>query len=138
MRWTKGEYTLVDNLSLIDVEAVHDFLRSSYWAKGRSKMVVQLAAERSLSFGLLCGDETVGFARVITDFAIFGYVEDVYVLPEHRGKGLGKWMMERVIEHPALAGIDLMLEARKAGGFYRQLGFEPLGEPSAFMRRSPG
>ena len=135
MRWTKGEYTVVDKVSLIDVDAVHDFLHDSYWAKGRSRMVVELAMDRSLSFGLLHGDRTVGFARVITDFAVFGVVEDVFVLPEYQGRGLGTWLMECILEHPALGGIDLILETRKARGFYERFGFEVLEDPQEYMVR---
>jgi GNAT superfamily N-acetyltransferase len=135
MRWTKGEYAVVDNIALIDVDAVHGFLHDSYWAKGRSKMVVQLAMERSLSFGLLHGDETVGFARVITDFAVTGIVEDVFVLPEHQGRGLGRWLMECVLSHPALAGIELFTQSRKARGFYGRLGFSELKDTGEIMVR---
>ena len=135
MRWKRDEFAVVDNMSLIDVDAVHDFLKRSYWAKGRSKMVVQLAMERSLSFGLLHGDSTVGFARVITDFSVVGIVENVYVLPEFQGRGLGKWLMECVLSHPALQGIELVVEARKAGGFYEELGFRSLDDARDFMRR---
>lgn len=134
MRWTKGEFAVVDDQSLIDVDAVHDFLKGSYWAKGRSKMVVHLAIERSLAFGLLLGDRTVGFARVITDFAVVGVIEDVYVLLDHQGKGLGRFLMERVLSHPALAGLELYTASRKARGFYEALGFEALDDPAAYMR----
>ena len=138
MRWKRDEFAVVDAMTLIDVDAVHDFLKRSYWAKGRSKMVVQLAMERSLSFGLLQGDRTVGFARVITDFSVVGIVEDVYVLPEFQGKGLGKWLMECVLSHPALQGIELVVESRKAGGFYERLGFRSLDDAREFMRRGSG
>jgi len=138
MRWTKGPYSVVDNQTLIDVDAVHGFLHDSYWAKGRSRMVVQLAMERSLSFGLLDGDRTIGFARVITDFAVVGVIEDVFVLPEFQGQGLGKWLMECVISHPALTGLELYTASRKARGFYQRLGFQALEDPATYMRRSPG
>ena len=138
MRWTRDRFAVVDNMSLIDVDAVHDFLKGSYWAKGRSKMVVQLAMERSLSFGLLDGDRTIGFARVITDFAVVGMVEDVYVLPDQQGQGLGKWLLECVLSHPALQGIELILESREARGFYEGLGFKGLDDPAELMRRVPG
>lgn len=138
MRWTKGEFSVVDDMSLIDVDAVHAFLSQSYWARGRSRMVVQLAMERSLPFGLLRGDRTVGFARVITDFAVFGTVEDVFVLPEHQGKGLGGWMLECILAHPALQGIDLIVATRKAKGFYEHFGFKPLKDKNQYMLRAGG
>jgi GNAT superfamily N-acetyltransferase len=134
MRWTKGDFAVVDNQALIDVSAVHDFLHSSYWAKGRSKMVVQLAMERSLAFGLIHGDRTIGFARVITDFAVVGIIEDVYVLPEYQGQGLGRFLMESLMSHPALGGLEIYTASRKARGFYEGLGFEPLDDPAAYMR----
>ncbi len=136
MRWTRGEYAVVDNQSLIDVDAVHDFLHSSYWAKGRSKMVVQLAMERSLSFGLIHGDQTIGFARVITDFAVVGVIEDVYVLPEYQGQGLGRFLMESLLSHPALSGLELYTASRKARDFYSGLGFHALEDPGTYMRLS--
>ncbi len=135
MRWTQGEYAVVDNQNLIDVDAVHDFLKGSYWAKGRSKMVVQLAMERSLAFGLIHKDHTIGFARVITDFAVVGVIEDVYVLPEFQGKGLGSFLMECLLSHPALAGLELYTASRKARGFYERLGFLALDDPGEYMRR---
>jgi GNAT superfamily N-acetyltransferase len=136
MRWKKGEFAVVDNATLIDVDAVHDYLHEAHWAKGRSKMVVHLAIERSLSFGLLEGDRTIGFARVITDFAVVGIVEDVYVLPEFQGQGLGRWMMECILSHPALTGIELILESREVQGFYEKLGFHVLDDATEIMRRS--
>ena len=136
MRWTKGDFAVVDNQALIDVDAVHDFLHSSYWAKGRSKMVVELAMERSLAFGLLHRDQTIGFARVITDFAVVGVIEDVFVLPEFQGQGLGRFLMESLLGHPALEGLELYTASRKARGFYEGLGFEPLDDPAAYMRLS--
>ena len=138
MRWTKGEFSVVDDLSAIDVDAVHSFLSQSYWAKGRSRMVVELAMERSLPFGVLHGDRTVGFARVITDFAVMGTVEDVFVLPEYQGRGLGMWLMECVLAHPALQGIDIIAATRKAAGFYRRLGFAPLQDREQYMMRPAG
>jgi GNAT superfamily N-acetyltransferase len=138
MRWTKGEFSVVDDLSAIDVDAVHSFLSQSYWAKGRSRMVVELAMERSLSFGLLHGDETVGFARVITDFAVMGTVEDVFVLPQYQGRGLGMWLMECVLSHPALQGVDIIAATRKAAGFYQRLGFAPLQDREQYMMRPAG
>jgi GNAT superfamily N-acetyltransferase len=134
MRWTKGEFAVVDNQALIDVDAVHDFLRTSYWAKGRSKMVVELAMERSLAFGLLHRDRTIGSARVITDFAVVGVIEDVYVLPEFQGQGLGKFLVESLLSHPALGGLELYTASRKARGFYESLGFQALDDPAAYMR----
>ncbi len=136
MRWTRGEFAVVDNQTLIDVNAVHDFLKGSYWAKGRSKMVVQLAMERSLAFGLIHEDRTIGFARVITDFAVVGVIEDVYVLPEFQGKGLGSFLMECLMSHPALAGLELYTASRKARGFYERLGFLALDDPGEYMRRA--
>ena len=138
MRWTKGEFAVVDNQTLIDVDAVHGFLRDSYWAEGRSRMVVQLAMERSLAFGLLQGDRTIGFARVITDFAVVGIIEDVYVLPDFQGQGLGRFMMECLLSHPALAGLELYTASRKAKGFYETLGFEALHDPAEYMRLAQG
>ena len=73
---------------------------------------------------------------VITDFAVVGVIEDVYVLPEFQGKGLGSFMMECLMSHPALAGLELYTASRKARGFYERMGFQALDDPAEYMRRA--
>ena len=108
----------------LDLRAVHAYLTRSYWSPGISFEIVERAARNSLCFGLYHHGAQVGYARVVTDHATFAYLCDVYVLEEHRGRGLGKWMMREVMTHPALTGARrVMLATRDAHGLYRQAGF---------------
>lgn len=120
----------------IDLDAVHAFLATSYWASGISREVVERSARGSLCFSLFFGDAQVGFARVVTDRATFAYLADVYVLPEHRGRGLSKWLMETITAHPDLQGLRRwLLATRDAHRLYAQFGFTGLKAPERFMER---
>src|SRR6267378_7386119 len=93
--WERGDYSISTDRFRLNVDLIHEFLsHTSYWATGRSLEVVERSIENSLPFGIYKGDEQVGFARVVTDYATFAWIADVFVLPEHRGRGLSKWLME--------------------------------------------
>ncbi len=127
-------YEISTDRSRLDVGLIHDFLRSSYWAQGIPRAVVERSIQHSLCFGAFLGGRQVGFARVISDFASFAYVADVFVVPEHRGRGISKLLMRAIIEHPDLQGLRrILLATRDAHGLYAQFGFEPLTHPEAFM-----
>jgi N-acetylglutamate synthase-like GNAT family acetyltransferase len=134
------EYRITDNKNEMDIEAIHDYLSRSYWAKNVPKSVVTKAVENSLCFAVLVIDtngneKQVGFARLITDSATFAYLADVYILEEHRGKGLSKQLMTAVIEHPQLQGLRrMMLATRDAHGLYEQYGFTALTDQKMFMQ----
>jgi GNAT superfamily N-acetyltransferase len=118
----------------LDVDAIHGYLTTSYWSPGVSKETIVRAIANSLCFGLFHGAHQVGFARVITDKATFAYLSDVYVLEPHRGKGLSKWMLEVIRDHPELQGLRrFMLATSDAHGLYSQFGFAPLVNPSRMM-----
>src|SRR6267143_2122562 len=94
--WQRGDYSISTDRSRLDIELIHNYLSNkSYWAAGRSREVVERSIENSLPFGIYKGDEQVGFARIVTDYATFAWVADVFVLPEYRGRGLSKRWMER-------------------------------------------
>lgn len=132
----RNQYTLSTDPSRLDPDAIYAYLSRSYWANQRAKETVEKSLQHSLSFGLYCGDQQVGLARVITDYATFAYLCDVYVLEEHQGHGLGKWLIDTVTSHPDLANIRMFLLAtRDAHGLYRQYGFEELPQPERWMRR---
>lgn len=132
MQAKNGTYVLTTER--VDVAAVHAYLVGAYWSPGIPREVVERAVAGSLCFSLFQGDEQVGFARVVTDRATFAYLADVYVLQAHRGKGLSKWMLERIRAHPALRGLRRwMLMTRDAHGLYAQFGFKPLGHPERAM-----
>jgi GNAT superfamily N-acetyltransferase len=105
-----GTYLISTDKARLNPGLIHGFLnRSSYWAQDRSFATVQKSIEHSLCLGVYTGSEQVGFARVVTDYATFAWLCDVFILEPHRGQGLGKWLVERVIAHPELQGIRLFL-----------------------------
>ena len=104
--WRRDEYTISTDKERLNVSLIHDFLsNTSYWATGRKIEIVQRSIENSLNFGLYHGDEQVGFARVVTDYATFAWLADVFLLEDYRGRGLGKWLMGVIISHPRLQGF---------------------------------
>lgn len=118
----------------LDVDAVHAFLSTSYWAQGIPRETVARALRNSLCFGLYEEDSQVGLARMVTDRATFAYLCDVYVLPERRGLGLGRWLIQCVMDHPDLAGLRrLILVTRDAHDLYRSFGFKELSHPAGHM-----
>src|SRR5258705_13828428 len=133
---TMQRYEITTDSSRFDIDAIHAFLTRAYWSPGIPRAVVARAVANSLCFGLLLGSEQVGLARVVTDRATFAYLSDVYVLEEHRGKGLARRLMEAVVHHPDLLGLRRMLVAtRDAHGLYAKYGFNPLAAPERLMVR---
>lgn len=135
--WRNGEYTISTDPSRLDLALIHDFLANrSYWAKGRSLTTVQRSIENSLNFGIYHEREQVGFARVLTDYATFAWLADVFILEEHRGRGLAKWLMELIISHPDLQGFRRWVLATKdAHELYRRFGFRELHRPERWLER---
>ena len=132
--WRRGEYLISTDAPRLDLGAIHDFLSTSYWAAGVPEDVVKRSVENSLVFGVYRGKEQVGFARVVTDYATFAYLADVFVLEAHRGRGLGKWLIEVVLSHPDLRGLRRwMLATGDAHELYRKYGFAELARAEIFM-----
>jgi len=135
-RWRRGEYLISTDASLLDLKVVHGFLSTSYWAAGVPERVVERSIENSVCFGVYRGEEQAGFARVVTDRATFAYLADVFVLEEHRGRGIGKWLVEVILSHPDLQGLRRwMLATRDAHDLYRRYTFTELARPGIFMER---
>ena len=130
-------FSVSSDPSLIDIEHVHRFLsQDSYWAKHVPLEVVRRSVEGSLSFGLFKDGRQVGFARVITDRATFGYLADVFIDPDRRGLGLSKMLLEEVLAHPDLQGLRrFMLMTSDAHGLYGMFGFTSIPEPEKMMQR---
>ncbi|HXD41379.1 MAG TPA: GNAT family N-acetyltransferase [Ramlibacter sp.] len=127
-------YEITDDVKRFDVDAIHAYLSQSYWSPGVPKVIVERAIANSLCFGVLWGAEQVGFGRVVTDRATFAYLADVYILEEHRGKGLSKRLMDAVVAHPDLQGLRRMLLATKdAHTLYAKYGFKSLAAPELLM-----
>ena len=134
MDWRKAGFSINTDQGKLDRGAVHEFLRNSYWAKGVPREVVDRSIENTLCFGVYEGERQVGFARVITDYATFGYLSDVFIVESHRGRGLATWMMEVILAHPDLQGLRRwMLATNDAHGLYRKVGFRDLAHPERFM-----
>jgi ribosomal protein S18 acetylase RimI-like enzyme len=118
-----GEYSLTDDSARVDLDAVCDLLRDTYWAGTRTRAGIALSIEHSLCFSVHHGAAQVGIARVLTDRGASSYVCDVVVAPAHRGRGVGRWLMRSILEHPAVGGTRVLLITRDAQRFYRDLGF---------------
>ena len=132
-------YSISTDKSRLDVTLIHAYLTNSYWAEGVPLEVVQRSIENALCFGVFEGDQQVGFARVIGDFATYAYIGDVFILEAHRGKGLSKRLMQAIMEHPQLQNLRRWsLVTRDAHGLYAQFGFTPLANPESYMElRNP-
>ncbi len=134
--WRRDPYRISTDRRQIDLDVVHGFLTTAYWSPGIPREVVRRALEHSLPFGLYRGANQIGLARVVTDYATFAYVCDVFILPDARGQGLGRWLMAVVADHPALRGLRRwVLATRDAHGLYRHSGFTALAHPERFMER---
>ena len=132
--WAKGDFEISTDPARIDVDLVHEFLTTSYWAQGIPVETVRRSIENSISFGIYHGGQQVGFARIISDLATFAYLADVFVLPTHRGRGLSRWLMECIVGHPDLQGLRRwMLATRDAHGLYARFGFTAVKKPDRWM-----
>ena len=127
-------YEISTDRARLDITLIHDFLSSSYWAREIPREIVERSFQNSLCFGAYHEGRQVGFARVITDYATIGYVADVFVVPEHRKRGISKQLMRAIMAHPELQGLRrLLLATSDAQGLYAQFGFKPLTNPEHFM-----
>jgi GNAT superfamily N-acetyltransferase len=134
----RENYTISTDPARLNIETIHEFLHQhTYWASTRPLDVVRRSVENSLNFGVYCGKTMVGYARVVTDYATFSWLCDVVILPDHRGKGLGKWLVQCVVNHPDLINQRrIMLATRDANELYRVYGgFKPLDHPSRWMEK---
>ena len=135
--WRKADFVISTDRSRLNIEFIHSFLSTrAYWAIGRSLEVVQRAIANSLNFGVFDGSKQIGFARVVTDYATFGWVADVFIIDEYRGLGLGIWLIEVITSHPNLQGFRRwILATRDAHELYRRFGFNDLSNPQRYMEK---
>jgi len=132
--YRREKFVISTDRGLLNLDLIHGFLTGSYWAEGIPRETVRRSIENSLCFGLYSEGKQVGFARVISDFATYAYLGDVFILDSFRGLGLGKWLMECVMSHPGLQGLRRWsLATRDAHGLYTQFGFTPLKSPARYM-----
>jgi GNAT superfamily N-acetyltransferase len=137
LEFRQGEFIISTDPARLDLAAIHNYLSNySYWVPGIPFSQVELAAEHSLNFGMYYQGRQIGYARVLTDYARFVYLMDVFVLEEFRGRGLGKWLIECVTGYPALQNVRRwMLATWDAHELYGRFGFESLARPDRFMEK---
>lgn len=134
--YDKHPYTISTDPARLDLDVIHGFLYHCYWSPGVPREVVAKAIHHSLCFGLYEENNQVGFARVVTDYTSFAYLADVFVLPAQRGHGLGIWLVECIIDCPALQSIrSFLLATRDAHGLYRKFGFEAADDRRIMVKR---
>lgn len=130
--WQQGEYTLTDDKERLDLDTICALLHATYWAANRPRELIEKSIQHSICFGLFHGDKQVGFARAVTDHATFAWICDVVIAPEHRGRGLGKWIVECVLTHRVLRTTTQVLRTRDAHTLYERFGFTR----TEYLRRS--
>ncbi len=134
MNWQREAYELSDDTTRLQSDAVCALLNPTYWAAGRTREQIEKSMQHSFCLGLFHAGIQVGFARAVTDYSTFTYLCDVIVAPAHRGRGLGKWMVEILVGHPELQTSTQCLRTRDAHSLYERHGFER----TEYLRRSQG
>ncbi len=134
--WQQDDFFISADPALLQPGEIHAYLTRSYWATGRSLEAVERSLEHSLCLGLYHGARQIGLCRIVSDFTIFAYLCDVYVLEEYRGQGLGKQLIAAAVAYPELQTVRRwMLATRDAHGLYSQYGFSALSAPERWMER---
>jgi GNAT superfamily N-acetyltransferase len=129
-----GRFELTTDKNRMQLDVIYRFLQKSYWANKRTLDAIKRSIEYSLPFGIFDGDKQVGFARVITDYATFAWIADVFIDEDYRGQGLSKWLMESMLAHPELQDLRRWVLATKdAHTLYSQFGFKLLNKPERWM-----
>lgn len=123
MEWLRDEFLLTDDTGRLDVDRTFELLQATYWGVRRPREVVAAMIQRSLCFVLLRDNAQVGFARAVTDHTVFSWIADLVIAPQYRQKGLGKWVMECIVTHPAIKNTQMVLQTRDAHALYEKYGF---------------
>lgn len=127
--------TISTNKWQLDIPLIHQFLTNSYWGSGRSLETIKQSIEHSFCFGVYDNNQQIGFARVISDCTIFGYIMDVFILETHQGKGLGQLLMKTILEDAQFKDVQKwLLGTKDAHGVYQKLGFTELKYPERWMQ----
>lgn len=138
MQWQRDDFMISDDRSLVDAALVADWLGWTHWGYRRPPAVVNTLIENSLCFSLLQGERYIGFARIVTDRTVFSWLSDLIVCTSFRGKGLGGWLIECVLQHPDVAETQVVLQTSDGHGLYEKFGFELSGKlmsrPTQAMR----
>ena len=136
LEFQKEDYSISTDPTKLDIDVIHDFLTNSYWAKNIPIGVVQKSVDNCLNYGMYIDNALVGYARVVTDYSTFAYLADVFIIEEHRGKGLSKWLMDSILSHPELQFIRTwMLKTQDTHGLYEKYGFTAPEKPDTIMEK---
>ena len=137
--WHRDRFRITTDPARVDLDVVHGYLTTSYWAWGITRDRVARSIAGAIPFAMLHDNRQVGFARVISDRATFAWVADVFILPGHRDRGLGIWLVESILAHPDLQGLRRWsLSTRDAHLLYARFGFTALESPERMMQYRPG
>ena len=130
----KNNYLISTDPVKLQPDMIYAFLARAYWSQGRPTTVIDRSIKNSLCFGLYDGDQQIGFSRVVTDYATYAWLCDVFIHEDHRGRGLGKWLLACILAHPDLQYLKRWaLATSDAHGLYRQFGFTELMNPEKHM-----
>jgi GNAT superfamily N-acetyltransferase len=124
MEWRRGEYTITDDRSLADIDFIHTSLNTTYWAENRPREIVEKSINHSVLLSMFHEGEQIGFTRIVSDFSTFSWICDVFIHPDHRGAGLGGWLMECTMDHPIMDVTLQLLATRDAHELYEKFGFQ--------------
>lgn len=141
MEWQREQYKISTDKNSLDVGMIHHYLyTTAHWAIGRPMNIVRKSIENSLCFGLYDGDLQIGYARIVTDCAIVGWICDMFILPSYRSSGLGRWLVECMMEHPDVRSLRrILLNTRDAHNLYtKYAGFRPLLSPESWLEKFTG
>ena len=133
MEWKYQNYSITDDKQLVDVNKVHYLLSSTYWASGRTRQQVEESLKHSICFSVFNENEQVGFGRVVTDYVLFAWIADIVIDPEHQGRGIGKYLMSVLVNHPQIPQNMQLLRTKDAHKLYEKYGFE---RQECMVRRS--
>lgn len=131
--------TISTDPTRLDLDSITDMLSRAYWAKGRTREVIERYIQHSLVFGVYDGSRQIGLGRIVSDYTTFAWLCDVFIHEDYRGRGVGKWLIETISAHPDLQGLRrMMLATRDAHSLYALFGFQPIPNPENFMERFNG
>jgi len=134
VEWRKDGFMISDERARVKIDTVAHLLAGTHWGYRRPRPVVEKLVENSFCFSLFRNNEQVGFARVVTDHTVFSWLSDLVITPELRGRGLGRWLLQCILNHPAVSGAQFVLQTRDAHHLYESFGFQ---RSDKFMTR-PG
>ena len=131
------EFRISTDIREMDITLIHDYLsKQSYWAKGRGKEEVMKSMDNAICFAVFEGKEQIGFARLVTDYVVFAWLMDVFVIDEYKSKGVGRFLMDYIMNFPELQEVNgIALRTNDAHGFYRKYGFHKISEPETWMQK---